>query len=264
MFTWVNPHFLLFFGPDQANLTSDLEADIADRYQDRGPLFIYKGFNSLLAYSIDKDTYYKSSLGQNIKFDRAERRMRGATPAKVEPDLFGRVLTKVKEQYYFSPKANPQKFDEVINTILRLGQKYNFNLKALQGYVDHLGQYRASPFFSKTHGDLWRGNIFITPANELEIIDEEKDRFGLIPVDVTRFLLSLIGYETLAQGGLYLDRIASAFPGFITKEVVQDFYLAALFLELLRYDYSEGVPRNAIFSFYTIIQDKLTNLATAS
>jgi SAM-dependent methyltransferase len=255
-FSQLSPNFLIYFRKNDEPIISDLEKNISEN----SPLYIYKGFNSLSAFSITENKFYKAISIDSCSEIKKENLIDGLHPEKINEKIFSGVLELVKNKYYVSPTRDSQKFTQILNIALALAKKYELDISVTENYLKNLAKYENEPIFSKTHGDLWRENIIIDKNGKIDLIDEENDEFGLIPIEISRFTSSIVGYGDNSSNqyqNLVKTAINALKPLKMSENLIKDFYILSLFYELKRRDFDAGVPRMELFTFVKFIENSL-------
>lgn len=256
IFSQFSPNFLIYFRKSNEPIISDFENNLTEK----GPMYIYKGFNSLSAFSITKSEFYKTHSIDNCSEIKKEKFIEGLHPEKIDDLILVKVIEFVKNKYYTNPKVNSEKFSAIEEDVINLAKKYSLNLNATEQYLIKIDKYKNDPIFSKTHGDLWKENIIIGEDSKINLIDEEADEFGIIPLEISRFILSIVGYEDTGSSN-YRNLVKTAVnalkPLKIDENQLLDMRVLSLFYELKRRDYDSGTPRMELFTFIKFIENSL-------
>ncbi len=255
-FSMLTPNFLIYFTKDGV-LESDFEQRIEKEKNDHGPLYFYRGFNNMLAYSLSSEKFYKTpSMTSDVLI--SEEKASGTSPEQMDTTLFQKTLSVLKEKYHRKTESSPNRLVRFTEWVHDIAEKHEMLTPELTSNLKKINErYAHKDIFSRNHGDVWLGNTFVSNGS-VSLIDEEKDEFGLIPIELMRFLLSVTGYSMQdrekSEYKKYLGLILQEYRGVVDEEMLEDFYIPALWYEASRRGLFGSSPRKELFYFLETVR----------
>ena len=257
-FSLLTPNFLIFFSKNNEPIHSDFEERIVATFKDIGPFYVYRGFNNLLAYSFGSEWFYKIPAIDSSNDITQEPKAAGRSPESINLALFQKTLQELKDKYHTKVDSRPETLLRLHDMIIAQAEQYNLEPELAKEYAEAVvNKYKKEPIFSRNHGDVWQGNIFVE-KNSVNLIDEENDSFNILPIELMRFALSICGY-TNERGELdkYVSAVKKIYAGIADEQMLRDFYIASLFYELCRFDINSDCTKPSVFYFASAIQRAL-------